>query len=179
MNCHTMKILPPPPPPPPPPPTASILETKLLANSVISDHKKHNSKFCAIDLKDLFLNTPMEKPEYIRIHRKYFSQAFLSTYKLTEKIANDNHVYCRVKKGMLPTKFALCIDNFGIKYNSDQDLQHLIQILKKYYDISIDKEDKNCCGLTFDWNYKDGYVDIIMPGYVPKALQQFNHPPPI
>ena len=25
---------------------------------VISDHKKHNSKFCAIDLKDFFLNTP-------------------------------------------------------------------------------------------------------------------------
>ena len=46
-------------------PTVSILETKLLANSVISDHKKHNSKFCAIYLKDFFLNTPMEKHEYI------------------------------------------------------------------------------------------------------------------
>ena len=45
--------------------TASLLEAKLLANSVISDHKKHNSRFCAIDLKDFFLNTPMEKPEFI------------------------------------------------------------------------------------------------------------------
>ena len=66
-------------------PTASILESKLLANSVISDHKKHNSKFCAIDLKDFFLNTPMEKPEYIRIHKKYFSEAFISTYNLNKK----------------------------------------------------------------------------------------------
>ena len=44
-------------------PTASLLEAKLLANSVILDHKKHNSKFCAIDLKDFFLNTPMAEPE--------------------------------------------------------------------------------------------------------------------
>ena len=36
-------------------PTASILETKLLANSIILDDKKHNSKFCAIDLKDFFI----------------------------------------------------------------------------------------------------------------------------
>ena len=35
-------------------PTASLIEAKLLANSVISDHKKYNSKFCAIDLKDFF-----------------------------------------------------------------------------------------------------------------------------
>ena len=79
----------------------------------------------------------------------------------------------------LPTKFALCVDDFGIKYNSDQDLQHLINTLKKHYDISIDKEGKNYCGLTFDWFYKEGYVDISMPGYVPKALNQFNHPAPI
>ena len=79
----------------------------------------------------------------------------------------------------LPTKFALCVDNFGIKYNSEQDLQHLIATLKKYYDISIDKNGTNYCGLTLQWNYKNGYVDISMPGYVPKVLDQFNHPPPI
>ena len=87
-------------------PTASILETKLLANGVISDHKKYNSKFCAIDLKDFFLNTPMDKPEYIRIHKKYFSPNFVSTYKLHDKIAPDNHIYCGVKKGMYGLKQA-------------------------------------------------------------------------
>ena len=36
----------------------------------------------------------------------------------------------------LPTKFALCVDDFGIKYNSDQDLQHLISTKKilRYFD---------------------------------------------
>ena len=32
-------------------PTASLVETKLLLNSVISDHKLHNAKFCSIDIK--------------------------------------------------------------------------------------------------------------------------------
>ena len=35
-------------------PVASLIETKLIINSVISDHANHNSKFCAIDLKDFF-----------------------------------------------------------------------------------------------------------------------------
>ena len=75
-------------------PTASLLEEKLLANSVISDHKKHNSKFCTIDLKDFFLNTPMAaEPEFIQIHKKYFSSEFIQTYNLTPRIASDDYVY--------------------------------------------------------------------------------------
>ena len=46
-------------------PTASLIETKLLINSVISDHKNHKSKFCSIDIKDFFLTTPMDRPEYL------------------------------------------------------------------------------------------------------------------
>ena len=34
------------------------------------------------------------------------------------------------------------MDDFGIKYNSEQDLQHLITISKKYYNISIGKDGK-------------------------------------
>ena len=33
-------------------PTASLLETKLLINSVISGHRIHNSKFCSINIRD-------------------------------------------------------------------------------------------------------------------------------
>ena len=41
-----------------------------------------------------------------------------------------------------PTKFALYVDNFGIQYNSEQDLQHLITKLQNYYDILIKKNGK-------------------------------------
>ena len=37
--------------------------------------------------------------------------------------------------------------------------------------MSTDWEGKNYCGLTLEWNYTECYVDISMPGYVQKALE--------
>ena len=36
---------------------------------------------------------------------------------------------------------------------------------------------KNYCGLTFDWHYEDGYVDVSMPGYVRECLQRLGYKP--
>ncbi len=76
-----------------------------------------------------------------------------------------------------PTKFCLCVDDFGIKYFSKADIQNLISALQQNYKISTDFEGKNYCGLTLDWFYDDGYVDISMPGYVTKALAKFQYTP--
>ena len=77
-----------------------------------------------------------------------------------------------------PTKFCLCIDDFGIKYFSKDDISHLIETLKTYYNITIDWSGMNYCGLTIDWNYDQNYVDISMPTYTHKALTKLNHPTP-
>ena len=37
-----------------------------------------------------------------------------------------------------PTKFALCVDDFGVKYFLKEDAEHLITTLKKNYIISED-----------------------------------------
>ena len=34
------------------------------------------------------------------------------------------------------------------------------------------------CGITLDWNYDQGYVDISMPGYVQRLLDKFKHDKP-
>eukprot|EP00957_Ditylum_brightwellii_P048073 3650150-Ditylum_brightwellii.AAC.1 len=47
-----------------------------------------------------------------------------------------------------------------------------------HYEISIDWEGNNYCGLTFKWNYNMGYANVSMPGYIPKALDKFQHPAP-
>ena len=52
-------------------PAASLLETKLLINSVISDAHR-GAQFCTLDVKDFFLQSLLEEPEYLRIHQKYF-----------------------------------------------------------------------------------------------------------
>ena len=50
----------------------------------------------------------------------------------------------------LPTKFALCVDDFGIKYTNPVHVHYIFNTLKKYYTISIDLGGNNYCGLTLD-----------------------------
>ena len=77
-----------------------------------------------------------------------------------------------------PTVFVLCVDDFGIKYFNQKDLDHLLNALKQTYKVSIDLEGKNYLGYELFWNYAYGYVDLAMPKYIPKALRRFNHPQP-
>ena len=73
------------------------------------------------------------------------------------------------------TKFCLYVDDFGIKYYNDEDVNHLLSSLKDHYDITIDWNGNNYCGLKVDWNYQKQYVDISMPGYIAKVLRRFQH----
>jgi hypothetical protein len=53
------------------------------------------------------------------------------------------------------TKFCLCVDDFGVKYFSEEDAQHLIHALKHSYSITVDKTGSNFCGLHLEWNYQE------------------------
>ena len=72
------------------------------------------------------------------------------------------------------TVFCLCVDDFGVKYYNVDDANHLLDALRKSYKITVDWKGQNYCGLTINWNYKEGYVDISMPGYVKKSLTSFS-----
>ena len=52
-------------------PAASLIETKLLLNSVISDSAR-GARFMTLDIKDFFLQTTMKECEFMKIHSKYF-----------------------------------------------------------------------------------------------------------
>ena len=78
-------------------PAASLVETKLLFNSVISDSAR-GARFMTLDIKDFFLQTTMKECEYMKIHERYFSQELRDKYNLTNKIVSDKFVYCRIKK---------------------------------------------------------------------------------
>ena len=77
-----------------------------------------------------------------------------------------------------PVQFTLVVDDFGIKYVGDDNLQHLASILREHYDISIDKTGTRYIGIQFDWDYERREVHLSMPGYVAKALKRFQHPTP-
>ena len=195
-------------------PAASLLETKLIINSVISDSSK-GARFASLDIKDHFLQSLLPDAEYMKIHSKYFFEDIKSQYDIDTLIDTDGYVYCKIVKGMYglkqaaklgretiinalkpfgyepdamapnlwkhnsrPTKFCLCIDDFGVKYFSTEDLNHLIMALQSTFQLSIDTKGTKYCGLTLQWNYSAGYVDVSMPRYVISTLDKLQHPKP-
>ena len=62
--------------------------------------------------------------------------------------------------------------NFGIKYTNKADANHLIQVLKKQYEITFDWEEKKYLGVNLGWEYVNRAVTLSMPKYVEAALHK-------
>ncbi len=85
-----------------------------------------------------------------------------------------------------PIQFALCVDDFGVKYINEDDVNHLKAALtatnpetgKPMFEISVDMDGSRFCGLFMDWDYENREVHISIPGYVETALKRFKHPTP-
>eukprot|EP00804_Cyclotella_cryptica_P025740 CCRYP_002932-RA/>CCRYP_002932-RA protein AED:0.32 eAED:0.32 QI:0/0/0/1/0.25/0/5/0/519 len=75
-------------------PTADMITVKILLNSVISTL---SAKFMTIDIKDFYLNTPMARPEYMRLKLADIPAAIIDLYKLRD-IAQDGYVFVRIQK---------------------------------------------------------------------------------
>jgi hypothetical protein len=64
-----------------------------------------------------------------------------------------------------PISFTLVVDDFGVKYVGKEHADHLIACLKKSkHKLTKDWKGNLYCGITLDWNYDAGYIDISMPG---------------
>ena len=86
-------------------PAASLIETKLILNSVISDAKK-GARFMTMELKDHFLQTVMKEAEYMRIHKRFLTEEIRHQYKTDDLVAVDGYIYCKIKRGMYGLKQA-------------------------------------------------------------------------
>ena len=60
-------------------PTASLDLVKLIINSVLS---RPGAKFCNFDIANVYLGTPMEHPEYVKIKLLDIPQEFIDKYNL-------------------------------------------------------------------------------------------------
>ena len=83
---------------------------------------------------------------YVGIHKGLYGlnqAAQIDFYHIVKLMKPHEYIPLRSNPGIwfhetLPTKFAVCVDNFGIKYtNTDHD-HHLVDTIRKYYTISID-----------------------------------------
>jgi hypothetical protein len=71
--------------------------------------------------------------------------------------------------------FTLVVDDFGVKYVNKEDVNHLVARIKSTYTLTKDWMGNLYCGITLDWDYNNRTVDILMPGYIKKKLQEYNH----
>ena len=67
------------------------------------------------------------------------------------------------------------MDNFGVKYFSTDDSDHLLNSLKKHCAVSKYWEGCNYLVLEIYWKYNEGYVDILIPDYVTKAPKRLHY----
>jgi hypothetical protein len=73
-----------------------------------------------------------------------------------------------------PISFTLVVDDLGVKYVNQDDIDHLIALNKMSYTLTEDWTGNLYCGICLDWDYTKRTVDISMPGYIKKKLQQYS-----
>ena len=117
---------------------------------------------------------PEEIIEAYNLHDKITSDGYVyiqikcGMYGLKQaaRLAYDQLCDCQAKEGYTPsllslniwghktraTKVCLFVDDFGIKYFNQDDIQHLLSSLKKYYSITCDWAGENYCGFKLTWH---------------------------
>ena len=78
-------------------PTADLLLVKTHLNSVISTP---NAKYLTLDIHNFYLNTPMARYEYARVHIDDIPDEVIDEYNLREKVDDNGYVYIEIQKGM-------------------------------------------------------------------------------
>jgi hypothetical protein len=64
--------------------------------------------------------------------------------------------------------FTLVVDNFGVKYVNQEDINHLIGTIKSTYTLTKDWTGNLYRGIALDWDYENRTFNILMPGYIQK-----------
>jgi hypothetical protein len=189
--------------------TAEMEVVKLLLNSVLNTA---GAKWMTADITDFYLNTPLERKEYLRIQAKFLPAEVMKEFGFDKYMVNGSVLF-EVNKGMygLPqagllaqkrliahlasagyhqckhvpclfehessgTQFTLVVDDFGIKYCTEEGARHLLDTLAALYPITTDWTGGKYLGITirFGADPRGKYVALSIPGYVAKQLLRFK-----
>ena len=189
--------------------TAGLELIKIHWNSVISTP---GARYMTMDISNMYLNTPLDRYEYMRMNIKDLPQEIIDEHNLKDLADKDGWVYMEIRRAMYglrqsgalagkqlakilgeegyyqakhttglwlhetrPISFTLVVDDFGVKYVNKEDAEHLESVIKKNYPMKSDWKGDRYIGIHLDWNYKLRELVLSMPGYVKKALLQFEH----
>ena len=77
--------------------TCDLVTFKMHINSTLSRPKR---KYCSFDVKNFYLNTPMERSENMKIPLSHIPDEIITEYCLTNKVHRDGAIYIEIRKGM-------------------------------------------------------------------------------
>ena len=102
----------------------------------------------------------------------------IANNRLKQHLKASGYVPCRYTPGLFThisrkISFALCVDDFVVKYTDKADAQHLLTCLEKLYKCTTDWEGKLYLGMTLNWNYTEKWTEKSMPGYIDKVWTRF------
>ena len=91
--------------------TASLETIKILWNSVLSTK---NSRFIVANIGNMYLNTKLTSPEYMKIHIKMIPDEIMSEYNILQIVDDEGFAYIKI------TGAIYCLTQSG--YLANQDL---------------------------------------------------------
>jgi hypothetical protein len=177
--------------------TADLDTAKLHWNSVISTP---GASYMCLNMKNFYLTAKLDYYEYMKmpldlkrlalkgyVHLEMrravwgLPQAgILANKRLRRKLTpfgyfehiNTPGLWYHVSR---PISFTLVVDDFGVKYVNKSDVYHLVASIKSTYTLTEDWTGNLYCGSRLEWDYESRTVDISMPGYIEKKLQEYKH----
>jgi hypothetical protein len=79
-------------------PTAEMLVAKMLFNSSVISTA--GARFMTMDISNFYLNTPLPRPEFIRINLNDIPEEVIIEYDLKKKATSNGSIYIRAQRGM-------------------------------------------------------------------------------
>jgi hypothetical protein len=65
---------------------------------------------------------------------------------------------------LCPISFTLVVDDFGVKHENKDDVNHLVASIETTYTLTKDWSGDLYCGIALAWDYVNRTVDISMLG---------------
>jgi hypothetical protein len=102
---------------------------------------------------------------------------------LKKRLAPHGYFECTHTPGLWkhatqPISFNLMVDNVGVKYMQQEDIEHLIKCIKEKYKLTMDWGHNLYSGICLKWDHNACTLCISMPGYILKQMQKYNHTTP-
>ena len=98
--------------------------------------------------------------------------------RLVKHLATAGYIPCELTPGLFkhktrPISFALVVDDFFVKYVGKEHADHLMECLRLLFVVKTDWDATLILGITMEWNYTQGTVDLSMPNYIEQALIKY------